>query len=158
MRCLLKVFIRRHTPLTQYCSISSSLDFDRDRLDLDLEVPEHPLRPQGEPDDGPKPFGRRARRLERRHLAVQVWPSWHLAARVLVAIRVACVALAREIAPVRGEGREGQAQGRPGPQAPVTPARGVDALRGRLRLAEVGLVATVAAAAAAVVFRRCSTL
>ena len=134
------------------CSIGASLDFDRDRLDLDLEVPEHPLRPQGEPDDGPKPFGRRARRLERRHLARA------LAARVLVAIRVECVALAREIAPVRGEGRQGQAQGRPGPQAPVTPARGVDALRGRLRLAEVGLVATVAAATAAVVFRRCNNI
>ena len=28
-------------------SIGSSLDFDRDRLDLDLEVPKQPLRPQG---------------------------------------------------------------------------------------------------------------
>ena len=76
---------------------------------------------------------------------------------MLVAIRVRRVAFAREIAPVRREGRQGQPQGRPGRQTPITPTRGVDALCGRLRLAEVGLVATVAAATAAVVFRRCNS-
>ena len=116
-------------------------DFDRDRFDIEREGPEHPLRPQRDPDNRTQPCARWARLFPRRCDISRA----RVAALVLVAIWVFCVAFACETAPVRGEGRQGQAQDSP-----------AYALCGRLCLAEVGLVATISAAVSALVFRRCN--
>jgi len=116
----------------------STLEFYRDRLYLKREVPKHPFRPHGEPDDGLKPFGRGARLFPRQPRASVV-----VAAFVLVAIRILGVAFAGEIAPVRREGCQRQAQDRP-----------AYALCGRFRRAEVCFV-HAEQLASAVVVRRC---